>query len=73
MFCVCPELQASMLFMDPMCPNEAIQMLGFEPFSNYSGYSDDLAFTGSATVNLKVCIARMYLLFFIIYCQWFIC
>ncbi|XP_067948934.1 uncharacterized protein [Watersipora subatra] len=46
MFCACPELQVSMLFMERMKKNESIQMKGFQPFSKYTGYSDSLEYAG---------------------------
>ncbi|XP_002737643.1 uncharacterized protein LOC100367685 [Saccoglossus kowalevskii] len=52
-FCICPELIASMLFMEQMDENEAIMMSGFEQFSQYSGYASTLQFAGDYRDNAK--------------------
>ena len=46
-FCECPELIASMLFMEVMEDNEAIVICGFEQFSAHRGYSTDLEYKGN--------------------------
>jgi poly(ADP-ribose) glycohydrolase len=45
-FSICPELVASMLFMECMAPNEAVVMSGFEQFSHYKGYGSSLSYDG---------------------------
>ncbi|XP_071086187.1 serine-rich adhesin for platelets-like [Haliotis cracherodii] len=45
-FCTCPELIASMLFMENMEDNEAILISGFEQFSQHSGYASGLEYVG---------------------------
>ncbi|XP_041350865.1 uncharacterized protein LOC121369852 [Gigantopelta aegis] len=45
-FCECPELIASLLFMESMEENEAIVMSGFEQFSSHYGYAADLEYGG---------------------------
>lgn len=54
MFCACPELQVSMLFMERMKKNESIQMKGFQPFSKYTGYSDSLEYAGPWEKEISV-------------------
>ncbi|XP_035693416.1 poly(ADP-ribose) glycohydrolase 1-like, partial [Branchiostoma floridae] len=53
-FCICPELIASMLFMEKMDPNEAIQIEGFEQFSHYTGYGRTLEYAGDCRDHSKV-------------------
>ncbi|XP_073046140.1 poly(ADP-ribose) glycohydrolase 1-like [Primulina eburnea] len=45
-FMINPELIVSMLFMSSMADNEAIEIIGAERFSNYSGYAASFRFTG---------------------------
>ncbi|XP_038050609.1 uncharacterized protein LOC119723809 isoform X2 [Patiria miniata] len=45
-FSTCPELLASLLFTESLQDNEAVVVTGFEQFSEYSGYSSTLKFTG---------------------------
>ncbi|KAK7090158.1 uncharacterized protein [Littorina saxatilis] len=45
-FSTCPELIASLLFMESMEDNEAIVITGFEQFSFCTGYSASLEFAG---------------------------
>ncbi|ELT91673.1 hypothetical protein CAPTEDRAFT_44057, partial [Capitella teleta] len=45
-FSICPELVASMLFMECMDPNEAIIISGFEQYSRYQGYGGSLCYDG---------------------------
>lgn len=46
LFMTCPELIASMLFMEAMDDNEAITVSGYEKLSEFSGYADSLRFAG---------------------------
>ncbi|XP_064639529.1 uncharacterized protein LOC135495054 [Lineus longissimus] len=46
-FCISPELIAAMLFMQCMLDNEAIVIEGFEQFSHYAGYADNLKYFGN--------------------------
>ncbi|GER27934.1 poly(ADP-ribose) glycohydrolase [Striga asiatica] len=41
-----PELITSMLFLPMMADNEAIEIIGSERFSNYTGYSSSFRFSG---------------------------
>ncbi|XP_061989378.1 poly(ADP-ribose) glycohydrolase 1-like isoform X1 [Rosa rugosa] len=45
-FMINPELIASMLFMPSMADNEAIEIVGAERFSNYTGYASSFRFSG---------------------------
>lgn len=45
-FMINPEMIVSMLFMSSMADNEAIEIIGAERFSNYSGYAASFRFTG---------------------------
>ncbi|XP_050383404.1 poly(ADP-ribose) glycohydrolase 1-like [Argentina anserina] len=45
-FMINPELIASMLFMPSMADNEAIEIVGAERFSNYTGYASSFRFCG---------------------------
>ncbi|CAB4319302.1 unnamed protein product [Prunus armeniaca] len=45
-FMINPELIASMLFMPSMADNEAIEIIGAERFSNYTGYASSFRFSG---------------------------
>jgi len=45
-FSICPELCLSMLFSPRMEPQEAIQIIGAEQFSHYTGYMFKLRFGG---------------------------
>lgn len=45
-FCICPELLASLVFMESMEDNEAIAIAGFEQFSRYHGYGWGLRYAG---------------------------
>ncbi|XP_066266530.1 uncharacterized protein [Branchiostoma lanceolatum] len=53
-FSICPELIASILFMEKMDANEAIQIEGFEQFSHYTGYGWDLGYGGDCKDQSKV-------------------
>eukprot|EP00058_Branchiostoma_floridae_P007731 XP_002593219.1 hypothetical protein BRAFLDRAFT_72705 [Branchiostoma floridae] len=57
-FCICPELIASMLFMEKMDPNEAIQIEGFEQFSHYTGYGRTLEYAGDCRDHSKIRMAQ---------------
>ncbi|XP_014782076.1 uncharacterized protein LOC106877645 isoform X2 [Octopus bimaculoides] len=46
-YMTCPELLASTLFMEAMDDNEAITIKGFEKFSEFSGYGENLKFSGN--------------------------
>ncbi|CAA6668144.1 unnamed protein product [Spirodela intermedia] len=45
-FMINPELIAGMLFLPSMKKNEAIEIIGAERFSNYTGYASTLCFAG---------------------------
>ncbi|GAB2217942.1 hypothetical protein Droror1_Dr00001156 [Drosera rotundifolia] len=45
-FMINPELIAGMLFLPSMSDNEAIEIIGAERFSNYSGYASTFWFSG---------------------------
>ncbi|GBG86642.1 hypothetical protein CBR_g41704 [Chara braunii] len=45
-FVICPELIAGMLFLSAMAPNEAIEIVGAERFSRYTGYGTGFRFAG---------------------------
>ncbi|KAL4604399.1 hypothetical protein ACB092_09G137200 [Castanea dentata] len=45
-FMINPELIASMLFLPSMAENEAIEIIGAERFSSYTGYASSFHFTG---------------------------
>ncbi|KAK7395990.1 hypothetical protein VNO78_16655 [Psophocarpus tetragonolobus] len=45
-FVINPELIAGMLFFPPMANNEAIEIVGVERFSRYTGYSSSFRFSG---------------------------
>ncbi|GAB1600502.1 uncharacterized protein LOC115214898 isoform X1 [Argonauta hians] len=45
-YMTCPELLASTVFMEAMDDNEAITIKGFEKFSEFSGYGENLRFLG---------------------------
>ncbi|XP_015879507.3 poly(ADP-ribose) glycohydrolase 1 isoform X1 [Ziziphus jujuba] len=45
-FMINPELIAGMLFLPSMADNEAIEILGSERFSNYTGYASSFRFSG---------------------------
>ncbi|KAL6971833.1 poly(ADP-ribose) glycohydrolase, partial [Sarracenia purpurea var. burkii] len=45
-FMINPELIAGMLFMPCMADNEAIEIVGAERFSNYTGYASSFRFSG---------------------------
>ncbi|KAL4631778.1 hypothetical protein ACB092_04G002800 [Castanea dentata] len=45
-FMINPELIASMLFLPSMADNEAIEIIGAERFSSYTGYASSFHFTG---------------------------
>ncbi|KAK9664933.1 hypothetical protein RND81_14G078300 [Saponaria officinalis] len=45
-FMINPELIAGMLFLPCMSDNEAIEIVGAERFSNYSGYASTFRYTG---------------------------
>ncbi|XP_022093463.1 uncharacterized protein LOC110980795 isoform X2 [Acanthaster planci] len=45
-FCTCPELLAALLFTESLQDNEAVVVAGFEQFSEYTGYSSTLKFSG---------------------------
>ncbi|GAB4858965.1 Poly(ADP-ribose) glycohydrolase 1 [Ancistrocladus abbreviatus] len=45
-FMINPELIAGMLFLPSMSDNEAIEIVGAERFSNYSGYASTFRFSG---------------------------
>ena len=47
MFCVCPEMQLSQVFISVLTRSEAVQMIGFTAFSEYTGYSGTLKFAGA--------------------------
>ncbi|RDX78684.1 Poly(ADP-ribose) glycohydrolase 1, partial [Mucuna pruriens] len=45
-FMVSPELIAGMLFLPAMAENEAIEIVGVERFSSYTGYASSFQFSG---------------------------
>ncbi|KAK6138620.1 hypothetical protein DH2020_027645 [Rehmannia glutinosa] len=45
-FMINPELIVSMLFLPAMADNEAIEIVGAERFSNYTGYATSFRFSG---------------------------
>ncbi|CAJ1926519.1 unnamed protein product [Sphenostylis stenocarpa] len=45
-FLISPELIAGMLFLPAMADNEAIEIVGVERFSSYTGYSSSFQFSG---------------------------
>lgn len=45
-FMINPELIAGMLFLPAMADNEAIEIVGVERFSNYTGYGSSFRFSG---------------------------
>ncbi|KAL8479213.1 hypothetical protein ACS0TY_026183 [Phlomoides rotata] len=45
-FMINPELITSMLFLSSMADNEAIEIIGAERFSNYTGYAKSFRFSG---------------------------
>ncbi|KAG8369344.1 hypothetical protein BUALT_Bualt14G0001600 [Buddleja alternifolia] len=45
-FMINPELIISMLFLPSMADNEAIEIVGTERFSNYTGYASSFCFSG---------------------------
>ncbi|XP_014521364.1 poly(ADP-ribose) glycohydrolase 1 isoform X1 [Vigna radiata var. radiata] len=45
-FMVSPELIAGMLFLPAMADNEAIEIVGVERFSSYTGYASSFRFSG---------------------------
>ncbi|TKY71116.1 Poly(ADP-ribose) glycohydrolase 1 [Spatholobus suberectus] len=45
-FMVSPELIAGMLFLPAMADNEAIEIIGVERFSSYTGYASSFRFSG---------------------------
>ncbi|PSS35766.1 Poly(ADP-ribose) glycohydrolase [Actinidia chinensis var. chinensis] len=45
-FMINPELIAGMLFLPSMADNEAIEIVGAERFSNYTGYGSSFRFSG---------------------------
>ncbi|XP_027167124.1 poly(ADP-ribose) glycohydrolase 1-like [Coffea eugenioides] len=45
-FMINPELVAGMLFLPSMADNEAIEVVGTERFSNYTGYASSFRFSG---------------------------
>ncbi|EOY06982.1 hypothetical protein QUC31_011594 [Theobroma cacao] len=45
-FMISPELIAGMLFLPSMADNEAIEIVGAERFSDYTGYASSFRFTG---------------------------
>nr|XP_023912460.1 poly(ADP-ribose) glycohydrolase 1-like isoform X2 [Quercus suber] len=45
-FMINPELIAGMLFLPSMADNEAIEIIGAERFSSYTGYASSFHFTG---------------------------
>ncbi|XP_019422282.1 PREDICTED: poly(ADP-ribose) glycohydrolase 1 isoform X4 [Lupinus angustifolius] len=45
-FMVSPELIAGMLFLPSMADNEAIEIVGVERFSSYTGYASSFRFSG---------------------------
>ncbi|KAE8686716.1 Poly(ADP-ribose) glycohydrolase 1 [Hibiscus syriacus] len=45
-FMINPELIAGMLFLPSMADNEAIEIVGTERFSDYTGYASSFRFTG---------------------------
>ncbi|KAL6139497.1 hypothetical protein ACLB2K_057801 [Fragaria x ananassa] len=51
-FMINPELIASMLFMSSMADNEAIEIVGAERFSNYTGYASSFRFCVSAAPRI---------------------
>ena len=53
---VCPELLASILFMEHMDDNEAIIIKGFQQFSATRGYASTLQYVGPYTETVLVCI-----------------
>ncbi|KAK6930406.1 Poly (ADP-ribose) glycohydrolase (PARG), catalytic domain, partial [Dillenia turbinata] len=53
-FMVNPELIAGMLFLPRMADNEAIEIVGAERFSNYTGYGSSFRFSGNHVDNREV-------------------
>ncbi|XP_054812979.1 poly(ADP-ribose) glycohydrolase 1-like isoform X2 [Prosopis cineraria] len=45
-FMISPELIVGMLFLPSMAENEAIEIVGVERFSNYTGYASSFRFSG---------------------------
>ncbi|ESW29059.1 hypothetical protein PHAVU_002G040000 [Phaseolus vulgaris] len=45
-FAICPELIVGMLFLPVMADNEAIEVVGVERFSSYTGYNTSFRFSG---------------------------
>ena len=58
----CPELIASMLFMEAMDDNEAITVSGYEKFSEFSGCADALIFAGDYCDKAEVSNITFFLL-----------
>ncbi|GMH29695.1 hypothetical protein Nepgr_031538 [Nepenthes gracilis] len=52
-FMINPELIAGMLFLPSMSDNEAIEIVGAERFSNYSGYASTFRFSGDYADRVK--------------------
>ncbi|KAG6415904.1 hypothetical protein SASPL_123323 [Salvia splendens] len=53
-FMINPELIVSMLFLPSMADNEAIEIVGAQRFSNYSGYAKSFLFFGHHEDNSSV-------------------
>ncbi|XP_057781233.1 poly(ADP-ribose) glycohydrolase 1-like [Salvia miltiorrhiza] len=53
-FLINPELIVSMLFLPSMADNEAIEIVGAQRFSNYSGYAKSFRFCGHHEDNKSV-------------------
>ncbi|XP_072938722.1 poly(ADP-ribose) glycohydrolase-like [Epargyreus clarus] len=46
-FIICPELIASMIFVEEMRPNEAVMIIGVEQYSEYTGYGNGFEWAGN--------------------------
>ncbi|XP_031391429.1 poly(ADP-ribose) glycohydrolase 1-like isoform X2 [Punica granatum] len=59
LFMIYPELISGMLFLPAMAENEAIEMVGAERFSNYTGYSSSFRFSGDCVDKTDIdCFGR---------------
>lgn len=45
-FTICPELLAGMVFTEALLASEAVEVVGVEQYSEYSGYGDSFRFEG---------------------------
>lgn len=53
-FATCPELISGLPFLECLQDNEAMEISGFERYSNYSGYSETFSFEGDFLDSTKV-------------------